>query len=182
MSIQQSINQALSLWSLVSPKAEERKIEKRIAAETASREAEHKAELQTLKEKFDVAATRAEQLPIGADKEKKISATARAEGIAARQKTVEAGEAYFAAMTAADTTPDDIASLSDRLLTMREEIKSGEKIQSERAAQKAKRHADAEAAARQQQEIEQRRQAFWKDITQGVYLRNPDYNEKKETK
>ena len=178
MSIQQSINQTLSLWSLVSPYAEGKRTEKRLAAESASRKEAHKAEVDTFREKFDVAATRAEQMPVAGDKKTHISSTKTEDAISAREKAVQAGEEYLSSMTVEDISPESIASLSDRLTTMREEIKQGQK----KLSASAKKQEAAEAAAREELETEQRRQAFWNQITEGIYLRDPNYKTKKETK
>jgi hypothetical protein len=191
MSIQQSINQTLSLWSLVSPYAEGKRTEKRIEAEEASRQRKHEAKLDTLKEKFDVATTRVEHLPIkkeeGTDGPKG-SVSTREDAILARKNAIKAGEAYLGEMTSKDISPEGIASFSDRLEAMREDLKSAEKYHAERekkrladAKRKAKKQEEAEMAARLDLETEQGRQAFWNQITENMYV-NPEYKNKKGDK
>lgn len=171
MSIQQSINQSISLASLLytqTPKYKEKSQMKTIAYK------------QEKAEKLETEALNAYTADI--EKYKNLPEDKIDEATAASRQLWEEARVKSTKLSNQLAKIDPTAKNVQTAIRHRRADMEQAEVEQGYASDITKKREKAEKDAAARLEEEQRSQAFWKDITQGVYLRNPNYNEKKETK
>lgn len=171
MSIQQSINQTLSLASLLYTQTPEYKEKSQMKTIAYKQEKADKLEREALNA-YTADIEKYKSLP--EDQIDEATAASRQLWEEARLKSTELSNQL------AEINPTE-KNVQTAIRHRRADMEQTE-IERGYVSDITKKREKAEEAAREDLETEQRRQAFWNQITEGVYLRDPNYKTKKETK